>query len=276
MTGVKNSKSTFLEAVAVLAIPAVIYLMGYIYWREYFSCFDIDLAKINLPIYKVMVGATPGVYAVVLAALLIYFFGKAARTNAGYKLSIATGLLILLLVFLESLLVLAWQPKPKWFIPTSIAAISLLLILLSLSLLKIEKPPFLVKPRNFMRLPRQVDLPFVGIGLVGASFVLFFMLEDFSRTKGKDQADGILKSQKCSFVRFRFGSDMNFHLPDSLILIESSESHYFVFSRMEVADGKPRRVFAINKNSVSYVEIRSPEEHESAKHKGPAQPGLPD
>jgi predicted membrane protein len=119
MTGEKRSKSTFLETIAVLAIPAVIYLMGYVYWDKYFSCFGIELVKVNLPVYKVMIGATPGVYVVVLAGLLVYFVGRSiTRNSAGYDVPTTVLGFIVAVLVIASTLALKRQPKPSWWEPT--------------------------------------------------------------------------------------------------------------------------------------------------------------
>ena len=265
MAGENQVKSILFESIAVLAIPPLIYLMGYIYWDSYFSHFDINLAKINLPVYKVMIGATPAVYALILAGLLVYFFGKTiTRTSSEYEVPITKTLVLVALVLFGSALVLRRQPKPEFFSVATVGVFTALLICAAIVLrvlvkVKVVKSLLMYKP------PRDVGWYLTAFCIVFIPIGLFVLLEDLSETKAKTEADKLLKGpcEECSFVRFHFGSDTSCHLPDSLVLIASSESHYFVFSRAEPKQDKPT-VFAVNKNSVSYMEIVPPEKPESA------------
>lgn len=245
MAGEKKSTSVLFGSIAVLGIPAVIYLMGYIYWTKYFSHFGVDLAKVNLPVYKVMVGATPAVYALILAALLIWFaLRQTTRTNSGYEVPVAGAVFVLGLVFLASGATLLKQSISTWIKIAIFASGGGFVIL---SCLKSAK-------RH-----QRVGWPIGMAAIVAVPITLFFLLEYLSETKAKAEADKLLGEtcEECSFVSFHSPSDTNLHLPDSLVLIASTQSHYFVFSRTERTEGK-LRVFEVNKNSVLCVEIDTP------------------
>jgi len=263
VAGEKNSKSVLFGSVAVLAIPAVIYLMGSIYWDSYLSDFGIDLAKINLPVYKVMVGATPAVYGLILAALLFWLaLRQITRTKSGYEVPVASTVFVLGLVFLACGSTLLNQPISIW-LKIAICAFGVAFVILSY--LKSTKRD------------RRVGWRAVLYTIVLVPVVLFVLLELLSEAKATSEARKVRGKtrDKCSFVRFHSRSDTSFHLPDSLVLIASSESHYFVFSRAEPKQDKPT-VFAVNKNSVSYMEIVPREKSESAGLKQRDQSGPSD
>lgn len=245
----KSFGSVLFGSVAVLAIPAVIYVMGYIYWTEYFSHFGVDLAKVNLPVYKVMIGATPGVYVVIVAALLAYFVWKGTtRTTKGYHLPLTRSVFALGLIFAAFGFIVVGPLYAYWMW----ILLSFGLATLAYAFSEFVKGPRAVLIRVSLRWSWRIGI----LAIVAVPILLFLLFEYLSAKKAKAEADKLLGEtcEECSFVSFHSASDTNLQLPDSLVLIASTESHYFVFSRTEHRAGK-LTVFEVSKNSVSWVQI---------------------